>query len=196
MSTIAEPKTYTPDDLLRMPDGDRYELVDGYLVELNVSALSSLVALNLLRRIGNYCEANTPAWIFGADCGYRCFPGRSEKVRKPDGSLVLRDRLSAEQLEEGFLTLPPDLAIEVVSPNDLAYEVEEKVQEYREAGVRLVWVVYPPTRTIHVHRVDRSAGVFYPNDELNGEDILPGFLCRVSDIFSGLPPAAPVSQDG
>jgi hypothetical protein len=52
-------------------------------------------------------------------------------VRKPDGSLIIRDRLPSEQLDEAFLTLPPDLAIEVVSPNDLAYEVEEKVEEYR-----------------------------------------------------------------
>ena len=83
MSTLAETKTYTPDDLLAMPDGDRYELVDGNLVELNVSALSSQVAAKLLRMIGNYCEANTPAWIFGADCGYRCFPAILARCASP-----------------------------------------------------------------------------------------------------------------
>jgi Uma2 family endonuclease len=188
MSTIAEPKTYTPDDLLRMPDGDRFELVDGHLVELHVSLLSSLVAANLLRQIGNYCETHSPAWIFGADCGVQCFPGHPRKVRKPDVSLVLRDRLPAEQLDAGFLTLPPDLAIEVVSPNDLAYEVEEKVEEYLGAGVRLVWVVYPSTRTIHIHRGDGSTAVARSPDELSGEDLLPGFCCRVGEIFVAAPP--------
>jgi Uma2 family endonuclease len=189
MSTIAEPRTYTPDDLLRMPDGDRYELVDGHLVEINVSALSSLVAGRLLSRITVFCEPHALAWIFGADCSYQCFPRNPEKVRRPDVSLILRGRLPAEQLARGHLTLPPDLAIEVVSPNDLAYEVEEKVQEYLEVGVRLAWVGYPPTRTISIRRGDRSSTVAYANDALTGEDILPGFSCRVGDLFTSLPSA-------
>jgi hypothetical protein len=60
-----------------------------------VSALSSLVAADLLDRIACYCETHTPAWIFGTDCGSRCFPGRPGKVRKPDVSPVLRDRSTA-----------------------------------------------------------------------------------------------------
>ena len=66
MNDLEANATLTPDELLRLPDGDSYELVDGNLVELNVSALSSRVAAKLLRMIGNYCEANNPAWIFGA----------------------------------------------------------------------------------------------------------------------------------
>jgi Uma2 family endonuclease len=193
MSTITEPRTrtYTPEDLLALPDGDRYELVDGTLVELNVSALSSLIGFELGSRLRDHCKVHAPAWIFGADCGFQCFPGHPRKVRKPDVALILRDRLPAEQLTEGFLTLPPDLAVEVVSPNDLAVEVEEKVEEYLDAGVRLVWVVYPSTRTIHVNRGDRSSTVVRSSDELSGEDLLPGFRCRVGDLFAGLPPAAP-----
>jgi Uma2 family endonuclease len=191
MSTITDPRTYTPDDLLAMPDRDRYELVDGKLVELNVSVLSSLVAFELGGLIREHCRAHTPAWIFGADCGYQCFPGHPRKVRKPDVSLVHRERLPAERItDEGFLTIPPDLAIEVVSPNDLAYEVEEKVQEYLEARVRLVWVVYPPTRTVHIRHGDGSDTTVRSNDELDGEDVLPGFRCRIGDIFASLPPPA------
>ena len=129
--------------------------------------------------------------IFNADLGYQCFPSHPRKVRKPDVSFIIRDRLPAEQLDEGFLTLPPDLAVEVVSPSDLAYEVEEKVEEYLGVGVRLVWVVYPTTRTIHIHRRDGSTAVVRSPDELNGEDLLPGFVCRVGDISPLLPsPAA------
>jgi Uma2 family endonuclease len=191
MSTITEPRTYTPDDLLRMPDGDRYELVDGKLVEINVSALSSLVAGRLLGRLTVFCEPDALVWIFGADCGYRCFPGHPRKVRRPDGSLVLRDRLAAEQLEEGYLTIPPDRAIEAVWPSDLAYEVERKVQEYLAVGVRLIWVIYPTTRTIHIHRRDGSTAVLRSGDELTGEDLLPGFVCRLDELFAVLPSITP-----
>jgi Uma2 family endonuclease len=188
MSTLTEPKTYTPDDLLRMPDGDRYALVDGRLEQLNVSAQSSLVAFELGSWIREHCKLQDLVWIFGADRGYQCFPRHPRKVRKPDVSLVLRDRLPAEQLEEGFLSLPPDLAIEAVSPNDSAYKVGQTVQEYLEAGVRLVWVIYPPTRTVHVHRRDGSSAVLRSDDTLNGEDVLRGFASRVGDLFATLPP--------
>jgi Uma2 family endonuclease len=189
MSTIAEPKSYTPEDLLRMPDGDRYELVDGNLVERNVSVLSSWVAFELGARIREHCKVHTPAWVFGADCSYQIFPDHPNKARRPDVSLILRDRMTVEHFAEGYLTIPPDLAVEVVSPRDSAYDVEEKVLEYLAVGVRLVWVVYPPTQTISVRRRDRSSSVLYPDDELSGEDVLPGFVCRVGDIFKDLPPA-------
>jgi Uma2 family endonuclease len=189
MSTIAEPKTYSSDDLLAMPEGDRHELVDGHLVERNVSALSSLVSGRLFRAVANFCEDRSSAWVFGPDCGYRCFPGHPNTVRKPDVSLILRGRLPSEQLTEGFLTLVPDLAAEVISPHDLAYEVDGKVEEYLEAGGRLIWIVYPSTRKIHVHRLDRTTSVARSNDDLDGEDLLPGFRYRVGDLFAALPPA-------
>ncbi len=194
MSTTAEPQTrYTPDDLLAHPDRNRYELVDGHLVERNVSALSSLVASKLNRLLGDYCEPGNIAWIFAADCGYRCFPGHPDRVRKPDVSAVLRDRLPVEQLDEGYITIAPDLAVEVISPNDLAYEVEKKVREYLEAGVRLVWVVYPPTRLVRIHRADQTVAELRESDELSGEDVIPGFRCRVGDLFPP-EPAAPTTN--
>jgi Uma2 family endonuclease len=190
MSTTAEPRTYTPEDLLAMPDRKNYELVDGNLVELNVSTLSSWVASELNALLRNHCRDHAPAWIFGADCGCQCFPGHPRKVRKPDISLVRRERLAAEQLDEGFLTIPPDLVVEVVSPNDLAYEVMAKVKEYLGAGVRLVWVVYPPTRFVQIHRGDGSAAIVHDGDELDGEDVVPGFRCPVDALF---PPSTPVA---
>ena len=80
---------------------------------------------------------------------------------------------------------------EIVSPNDLYYEVEEKVREYRAAGVGLIWVVNPPTRTVLVRRPDGSAAEVGENGELDGEQVLPGFRCRVSELF--LRPTAPTA---
>jgi Uma2 family endonuclease len=192
MSTTAETRAAsTPEDLLLMPDGKNYELVDGNLVERNVSALSSWVAAKLIGMLRIHCEANRLEWLFGPDCGFQCFPEHPRTVRRPDVSFVHRDRLSVEQLDEGYIRVAPDLAVEVVSPNDLFYEVEQKVREYLEAGVRLIWVVSPMSRMVTIHRSDGSVCVVGEHAELTGEDVLPGFRCRVGDLFPPTPVAAP-----
>src|SRR5262249_10914622 len=101
-------------------------------------------------------------------------------------------RLPGDELPDGHVTIPPDLAVEVVSPNDLFYEVDRKVQEYLQAGVRLVWVVNPDCRLGWVHRADGSVGCVREQDELTGEDVLPAFRCPLRLIFQRPtpPPAA------
>ncbi len=194
MSAPTETRLYTPDDLLAMPDRDLYELVDGDLVELNVSKLSSLAASRLNRRLGDFCEPNDVAWVFGADCGYQCFPDRPNLLRKPDVSVILCERMPLDQLEEdGWTRIAPDIAVEVVSPNDTAYEVDQKVMEYLSAGVRRVWVVNPEVRIVHVSRGDGSVSRLQEADELTGEDVLPGFSCRIGDLFPQ--PAGPRRED-
>lgn len=191
MSTTVESGTLvTPDDLWAMPDGKNYELVDGVLVERNMSALSSLVAGELLTRVNVYCKTNDLGWVFGADCGYRCFPGYPKKVRRPDLSFIRRDRITVAQLGEGFVPIAPDLAVEVVSPHDSAYKLAEKVQEYLDAGVPLIWVVYPPMRSVQVHRGDGTIALVRAEHDLDGEGVLPGFRCRVAGLF---PPADPIT---
>ncbi|HYI15958.1 MAG TPA: Uma2 family endonuclease, partial [Thermomicrobiales bacterium] len=82
-----------------------------------------------------------------------------------------------------FLELAHDLAVEVVSPSDSANDVQEKVREYLDYGVQLIWVVHPIQRTVTVFRPDRSAHVFYEEDTLDGGDVLPGFSLSVATIF-------------
>jgi Uma2 family endonuclease len=92
-------------------------------------------------------------------------------------------------LPEGHIRLAPDLAGEVVSPNDLAYEIDEKVEEFLAAGTTLVWVINPATRTVRAHRADRPGVTLRADDELTGEDVPPGFRCNVADLFP--PPPIP-----
>ena len=99
-------------------------------------------------------------WVAGADASYQCFPAAARQVRKPDASFIRIDRLPAGEEPEGHCPIAPDLAVEVVSPNDLYSEVEEKVDDYLAAGVRLVWVIDPPTRTAHVHRAGGGVSGF------------------------------------
>jgi Uma2 family endonuclease len=187
MSTVAAPTRYTPEDLLKMPDGDRYELVDGQLVEHTMSTWSSYVAGKMYGQLDSHCQANKAGWVLPEGTTYQCFPDAPNKVRKADVSFIRRERMSLQQATaEGHLPIYPDLAVEVLSPNDLAYEVDAKVQEYLTAGARLVWVVNPQARTVEVHRPQGTGTILRENDELDGEDVLPGFRCRVGDLF--LPP--------
>jgi Uma2 family endonuclease len=77
----------------------------------------------------------------------------------------------------------PDLAVEVISPNDTYEEVEVKLNEYLVAGVRLVWVISPESKTIVVRRPDKTAAWLDMTDTLSGEGVVPGFSCPVASVF-------------
>ena len=181
----------TPDELLAMPDGGHYELIDGELKERLVGALSNLIALEIGGILRNHCRQHDQGWLFAAELGYRCFPWKPGKVRRADVTYIRRARYSWQQLtQDGFITIPPDLAVEVVSPNDLVNELEEKVEEYLRAGVQLLWVVHPDIQAVQVYRADGTTGRFRAYDELSGEDVIPGFRCKVDDFFPKPPPAS------
>lgn len=183
MSAPTKKKIYTPDDLLKMSDGKSYELVDGKLVRRPMGVESSWLGGILYALLLNFCRAHNLGWVLPADASYQCFPDSPSKVRKPDVSFIRRGRLSGERLPKAHCLIPPDLAVEVMSPRDLSSRTNKKIQEYLQAGVSLVWVVDPGTRTVRIHRKDGSITELHENDELTGEDVLPGFRCRVSDIL-------------
>lgn len=188
MSAITAPaRELTPDDVLGMSGDVLYELVDGRLVELNVGAISSLVAGNVIHLLMNHRDSPRLAHVFPSH-GYTCFPGKRNRMRRPDVSLVLAGRMTPALFAEGFTSIRPDLAIEVVSPNDVASDLGEKLDDYHAAGVPLIWIVYPEARRVHVFRWDGPPALLGPDDDLTGEGILPGFRCRVADLFAGLPP--------
>jgi len=195
MSTVtAASRELTPDDVLNMPDGDRYELVDGRPVELEMSSRSQYVGTRLARLLGNHCDPVGLAHVF-AECGYTCFPGEPNQMRRPDVSCVRTDRLPFDQIGGGFLTIRPDLAVEVISPNDRVYDLEEKLDDYRDVGIPLVWLIYPPSKRVRILRPEGPPTELGPEDELTGEDILPGFRRLVADLFAG-PPETPINPTG
>ena len=155
--TLATTATYyTPEDLLALPDYGRFELIDGHLVERKMGAKSSYVATNLLVLIGYFVRSNSLGLVFQADCGYQIFAAEPSRVRFADGSFICRGRLPEDRPPQGHCRLAPDLVIEAVSPNDTAYEVEDKIAQWLGAGVRLVWVLYPETQRVQVHRFNRA----------------------------------------
>ena len=180
--TVALGKTYTPEDLLSLPDAVDYELVDGNLVERKMGSESSVIAGIILTILNNFIRGKRMGYAAGADCSYQCFPDAPDKVRKPDVSFVRSGRLPGDKPPKGHTKIAPDLAVEVISPNDLASEIDDKVAEYLAAGVKLVWVVNPTSRTVRTHP-SANSGILTANDTITGGDVLPGFECRVAGFF-------------
>jgi Uma2 family endonuclease len=191
MSTATATKTvYTPEDLLAMPDGKGYELVDGQLVERKMGVKSNWVATRLVSRLDRFCEERGIGWALSSEAGYQCFPHDPGRIRKPDVSFIRYGRLPGGVLPEGWAKIRPDLAVEVVSPKDLADELDEKLADYEKAGIPLVWVIYLGSRQVMVYRGDGSVSRLREADELSGEDIIPGFRCPVRDILPTREPRA------
>jgi Uma2 family endonuclease len=191
MTVLAPGPCLTAEDLLSLPDGDRYELVDGSLVEIDMGGESSWIGGELFARLREFSVAGPGGWPLPADSAYRCFPHDPHRVRRPDASFIRRGRLPGETLPRGYLSIAPDIAVEVISPNDLYSEVQRRIDDYLQAGVTLLWVVDPDTRTVHVYRSDGSVARLRETDELDGEQALPGFRCPIASLFPPRPEPGP-----
>jgi Uma2 family endonuclease len=183
MSTVAVKTGYTPQDLLARSDEKKYELIDGQLVERHISALSSWVGGEVLFRVRLFHLDHPIGMVWPADNGFQCFDDAPKKVRRPDVSFIRSGRIPNDQPPDGWVLIVPDLVVEVLSRRDMALEVDRKVTDFLTAGVSLVWVINPETRTVRIHRGDGSFGWLTENEELSGEEVLPGFHCRVVDLF-------------
>jgi Uma2 family endonuclease len=188
MSIVMEdpPKAreFTPEDLLQMPgQGQGYELVDGELRELNVSFLSSYVAGEIHGVLREHVRARRLGWVSPEGTSYRCFPDR-RTIRRADTAFHQLARLTIElATSEGFCSVVPDLVVEVISPHDAAYDIEEKRGDWLEAGAKLVWEVYPVTKRIYAFRPEAAMRLFGPNDTLDADPALPEFRVAVADLF-------------
>jgi Uma2 family endonuclease len=134
MTDNAIPAVLDPDDLLEMPDGGGYELIDGRLQEKSMGARSDRIALRLGGRMDQFCLQTKCGLVFGSQTGFRCFPKWPKLVRKPDVSFVAAGRLPNDQPPDGDVDLAPDLAVEVISPNETYEEVEAKVASTGRRG--------------------------------------------------------------
>ena len=189
MSVVAEKVSVTPDELLAIPNEGDYELVDGVLRERSMSALSSWIGTKIVRLLGHTVDEHQLGSIFGADAGFQCFGEDANTMRRPDVCFVRADRLPADQIGEGYVRVVPDLVVEVLSPHDLAEDVEEKVRLFHDAGVPLIWVVSPTARKVRVVRIDGTSAFLAEGDVLSGEGVIPDFACPVAAIFPPKPPA-------
>lgn len=183
--SIAPSPALTPEDLLRMPDeGQGFELVGGELREMNVSKESSRVAGNIHFALELFTREKHPGWVFPEGTSFRCFPDEPGRVRRPDTSYIALERMPVETYEdEGHSTAVPDLVVEVVSPNDLSHEVDEKRDEWLAAGVKVVWIVTPGVNTVEIYRKDGGHAFLRSHETLTADRVLPGFSVSVAELF-------------
>jgi Uma2 family endonuclease len=183
MATVTG-KLITAEEFARMPDppdGSRQELVRGEVITMPPpGGLHGGCCLKVGRRIGNFVEDHRLGTAASNDAGF-VSERDPDTVRGPDISFWSRERLS--EVPEGYIEVPPDLAIEVVSPNDHYSRVQQKVRHHLTHGVRLVWVVDPMDRSVTVYRSVQQAMILQEKETITGEDVLPGFSCLVADLF-------------
>ncbi|HIE29077.1 TPA: Uma2 family endonuclease [Candidatus Poribacteria bacterium] len=169
------------------PKFGRCELVKGEIVSMPpTGGEHGAIAAKILARLLIYVENQDLGEVFAAETGFIIKHATEEQerdtVRGIDVSFVRKERIT--EVPKKYIPFPPDLAVEVVSPNDSESEIQTKVQEYQHAGVPLIWVVRPEAQTVTVHRLNSKVEVLGTDDMLSGEDVIPDFTCPVADIFA------------
>ena len=166
-----------------IPDRDGYEYVDGRWVKIPMGSESVFVSGELFERLKRFVRRARLGTVLAHDASFQIWPTHPKRFRKPDGSFIAEGRLPGGRVPVKHINVVPDLVIEVVSPFDRGSDIDDKLREYQEAGIRLIWVIYPHSRRAHVHRLDGTALVLGEDDFLTGEDVLPGFKVRLRDVL-------------
>jgi Uma2 family endonuclease len=179
ISTSAVSKKAEPDDLLMM-DG-LFELVDGRLVEKHMSFIGGKTATRVITILSAFVAEHRLGEIV-PEVSFKCFPLKPTQVRRPDIAFISTARL-VNVPDEGHVPIRPDLAIEIISPGDEAYELDYKLEDYESAGIPLVWILNPSLKTVRVIHPNKPTIKLRGEDQLSGEDILPGFTTKVTELF-------------
>lgn len=180
-AVLTQPMTAA--DFWRLPETEkRRELVRGEVIErMPPGGLHGAIAIRLGSMLQRWVDQGAGGYV-GAEAGF-ILARDPDTVRSPDISYVQAARIPATGIPEGFWEGAPDVAVEIISRNETADEVREKVRDYLSAGAALVLTIYPRTREVIAHTPDGLARTFGPDTTLELPIILPGFTCRVADLF-------------
>lgn len=183
MST--ELQLMTADELLALPRGEfRYELVNGELKKMSPAGHNhGKVTMRLALPIAQHVRTHRLGEVYAAETGFR-LGSNPDTVRAPDIAFICQQRVDEVGETKGYWPGAPDLAVEVLSPDDKVAEVEEKVAEWLAAGTKQVWVVSPKLRTVTVYHSRTNIIALTEKDFLDGGDVLPGFQINVGEVFA------------
>jgi Uma2 family endonuclease len=183
MSTVTQ-KLITAEEFARMPsppDGSRQELIQGVVVTMPPpGGVHGGCCSRIDRRLGAYVESNNLGHVCVNDTGF-ITERNPDTVRGADVAFWSRERLA--ELPSGYVEVLPDLVVEVVSPGDHFNRVQRKLAHYLKSGVPLVWIVDPDDRSVSVYRQREPVQILGEADTLSGGEVVPGFACRVADLF-------------
>lgn len=170
-------------EIARLPENEerRLEWEDGVIVDVGSSSrLNSVTALRIGTFLNVHVMGHKLGYVSGADGGY--FLKAAKRIRRPDTAFISHAR--AVTLDGIEFDAAPDLAVEVVSPDE---DIFKKATEYLQSGTQMVWAVYTLDRVVYVMTLGDKGGIlslpFAENDTLDGGDVLPGFTLPVRDIF-------------
>jgi Uma2 family endonuclease len=178
-------KLITAEEFARMPDpedGSRQELVEGAIETMPPPSSShGRCCMRIGSRLENFIEANNLGHLLCNDSGV-ILEREPDTVRGPDLSFWTKERLP-EVPAESWISIPPDLIVEVLSPSEVHRRINKKVHQYLKQNVRLLWVVLPEDHAVTVYRPGQHSVLLANSDILTGEDVLPGFSCPVHQLF-------------
>jgi len=175
-------KQVTADELLAMGDIGRCELIEGKIIHMApAGAQHGDIAMEIAFRIKAFTSANKLGKVYAAETGF-IIKRNPDTVRAPDVAFVQSNRLP-NIVDPGFFNGPPDLAVEVSSPNDRWSDVLAKVDQWLAAGAISVWVVDPPSQSIEIYRRQSLTVRYHAGQQLADEPTLPGFALDVAEVF-------------
>ena len=177
---LEERDDVTVDELERLSLPHSAELFNGKVAFKMPNFAHAVIQGRIVQRINNYLDAN-PVGLVGGDANFRLWPERHKESRAPDVSFILKDHLPDYLYK--YLPMAPDLAIEILSPDDNFEDMMGKVDEYLSQGVKLVWIIITRTREV---LVCTRQGKHSVHDMLTAPELLPGFELAVKEIFAGL----------
>jgi Uma2 family endonuclease len=183
MSTNTINRPLTAADLADLPADARYELVKGELLDMPPPGYHhGRIIFELGYLLAAYIKPRHLGRLLGAETGFR-LSRDPDTVRGIDIAFVSTARQPAGELP-GYFDGAPDLAVEVLSPNDRAIDIDAKIADLLQAGAKLVWVVNPQRQTVTVHAPGAQPVVLTATDTVEGGDVLPGFACVVAQLLA------------
>jgi Uma2 family endonuclease len=174
----------TAEELLRYShEPYRQELVEGRLHEMEPpGAEHGAVAMRIAMLLAPAVDEAGIGIVFASEVGFQ-LASDPDTVRAPDVAFIAADRVPETGIPRGYWPGPPDLAVEVVSPNDRHSEVEGKALSWLAAGTRAVVVVDPPLRTATVYRSRHDIRIVSAHEPLGLDDVVPGWSPHVGEFF-------------
>ncbi len=181
---VVRRKPVTAEELLRTPDdGLRRELVRGEVRTMAPAGnVHGRIAINVSMTLDQYVRTYDHGVVFAVETGFK-IAVNPDTVRAPDAAFVRRGRVEAVGEVEGYWPEAPDLAVEVVSPEDRFAEVQEKVADWLAAGTPMILVVNPRARTVVVRLSEKEARILSEEEVLDGGQVVPGWTLSVADVF-------------
>lgn len=180
--TLAETKLISADELLAMGNIGRCELIYGELVMMSPAGVPhGMVAARFTQFLTAFVDQHNLGVVLAAETGFK-IETNPDLVRAPDTSFIRGSKLIAG-LPQGFFVGVPDLAVEVVSPDDAKRAVAEKVNMWLAHGTSVVWVADPRPMTVMIHHVGQAQQELTMSDEIKNEPLLPGFVLPLAKIF-------------